>query len=145
MHLQFNKKEESDMEDNVCVMFGLSDTPDSVMGKILKTAERYYLEYGVRFFAFGNYGNFDKCALRAFNILKEKYPDIGASIQMSYDPPVEEIPREFPILEKPSSLIYNAKTFICYVKRPYNTRALLRNTQHIYDYDQRIITNLGRK
>lgn len=133
------------MENDVCVMFGMSDAPDNLTEKILKTAERYYLEYGVRFFVLGNYGNFDKCALKALNILKDKYPDIGASIQMLYDPPIEEFPREFPLLERRDTFIHNAKTFICYVKRPYNTRMLLKITQGIRDYDRRIITNLGRR
>lgn len=133
------------MENHVCVMFGISNAPDSVTEKILKTAERYYLEYGVRLFIFGNYGNFDKCALMAFNTLKEKYPDIGASIKMTYSPPIEKIPREFPLLEWQSQFIRNAKIFICYVKRPYNTRLLLKNMQGIYDYDSRIVINLARR
>lgn len=133
------------MQNNTCVMFGLSNAPEDLTEKILKIAERYYFDYGVRFFVMGNYGNFDKCAQRAFNILKEKYPDIGASIQMLYEPPIEKIPREFPHLEIPFKTIQEAKTFICYVKRPYNTRVLLKNMQQIHDYSDRIITNLGRR
>ncbi len=133
------------MEIEVCVMFGMRDAPDSLTEKILKVAEKYYLEYGTRLFVFGSYGNFDKCALRAFNILREKYPDADACIKTRYEPPIDKIPREFPLLEGPDRLIHNAKTFICYVKRPYNTRVLLRNLQGIFDYDNRIVTNLGRK
>ncbi|MBQ3000705.1 MAG: hypothetical protein IJD63_03045 [Oscillospiraceae bacterium] len=133
------------MKNDVCVMFGMDDAPDNLTEKILKTAERYYLEHGVRFFIFGYTGNFDKCALKAFNMLKEKYPDVGGNMQMIFEPPIEEFPREFPILEVQNEFIREAKTFICYVKRPYNTRTLLRITQGIHDYDQRIITNLGRR
>ncbi len=133
------------MESDTCVVFGLSNAPDNLTEKILKTAERYYLEYGVRFFVLGHYGNFDKCALKALNILSEKYPDIGLSMQMAYEPSIEQIPREFPHLEIPIKTIQEAKTFICYVKRPYNTRVLLKNMQQIYDYNDRIITNLGRR
>ena len=133
------------MMDNVCVMFGLSNAPDSIYEKMLKTAEKYYLEYGVRYFSISSYGNFDKMALKVVRTLREKYPDIGAGISLTCYPSTEEYPREFPFLERPDRTIQAARTFICYVKRPYNTRRILKYMQHIYDYDQRIITNLGSR
>lgn len=112
------------MEDKICILFGCQDAPYCVLERIKETAEQHYLEYGVRTFVVGNRGNFDKYAITAMNALKDKYQDICILLQLSCDPLLEDMYREFAILEENPYIVREANTFICYIPHLRDDRKL---------------------
>ena len=57
-----------------CFFIGHRETPDRVYPTLLETIERHITEYGVAEFVVGQYGNFDRLAIRALSQAKRAHP-----------------------------------------------------------------------
>ena len=134
------------MDNKVCFMFGHATTPYTMLPLIEATAERHYLEYGIRTFVMGNRGSFDSYAATAITHLKKRYKDISLVLLLayhpaersvylsdafdnSYYPPLENVPRKFTIVRSNQYMVNVADSIICYVKHSGNTRNLIEYAQ----------------
>ena len=130
------------MENKVCFLFGHAITPHEALFGIEAAAERHYHEYGIRTFVVGNRGDFDSYAATAIKRLKQRYKDISLLLLLayhpaerpvyltdgfdnSYYPPIENVPRQYAIVEANHHMADTADTIICYVKHIGNTKRLL--------------------
>lgn len=122
-----------------CCFAGHSDVNISAeKEKVKEVAENLILEYGVKEFRVGNYGNFDICCSRAIKELKENYPDIKLSVVIPYltksineykeeyyknfdDILIANIPLSAPkrlhIIKTNQYMVENSQFLICYINR----------------------------
>ena len=69
-----------------CCFIGHSDTPSSVYPHLLEAVEKLITSRQVTDFLAGNYGSFDRMAVRAVKEMKMKYPGISIYIMLPYLP-----------------------------------------------------------
>lgn len=134
------------MDQKVCFLFGHATAPSEITKRIQDSAERHYLQYGIRIFVIGNRGNFDRCALTALKALKRQYADISLILLLAYHPsehavsladefdstlypPLESVPRRYAIVRANQYMADAADSVICYVEHFGNARNLLEYAQ----------------
>lgn len=130
------------MENKVCFLFGHATAPSEIVAQMKVSAERQYLQYGIRTFIVGNRGNFDACAFAAIKALKLQYSDISLMLLLAYHPaertvhlpdgfdgsfypPLEGVPRKYAIIRANQYMVDTADSILCYVTHFGNTRNLL--------------------
>ena len=74
------------MSGKSCFFIGHRDAPDSLTGQLDEAIERHIAEFGVRSFAVGNYGKFDRMSQRALLRAKKRHPDIFIQMAIPYHP-----------------------------------------------------------
>ena len=150
------------MENKICFLFGHATTPYESISRIELTAERHYLELGIRTFIVGNRGNFDMYAATAIKALKQRYSDITLLLLLayhpgersfeltngfdnSYYPPLENVPKRYAIVKANRYMVDTADSIICYVNHIGNTRNLLEYAQRRHKKEGVIIENVAEK
>ena len=80
-----------------CFFIGHRDAPDSLTDKLDEAIERHIVGFGVRSFAVGNYGNFDRMTQLALIRAKKRHPDIFIRMAIPYHPALVrvELPEGF--------------------------------------------------
>lgn len=160
VHLYLQNRKEG-LNLKTCFMFGHSDAPDSILGKIEEAIERHYLEYGVRYFYVGNRGNFDILAAKAAKRVKQRYPDLYIYLLLayhpaerkfslhnifdgSYYPPLVNVPKRFAIIHANKYMVDSVASVICYVNHNGNSRNLLQYAQRRHIKDGLLVDNLSQ-
>ena len=116
-----------------CFFIGHRDAPDSLTAKLDEAIERHIVEFGVRSFAVGNYGKFDRMSQRALVRAKKRHPDIFIPMAIPYHPALvrvelptgfdgvyfpqgqETVPRRAAILRLNRTLVQESDFLIAYV------------------------------
>ena len=148
------------MANKICFLFGNSSAPYDVIPQIEQAAQRHYLEYGINTFIVGSRGNFDSYAATAIKTLKQTYRDISLYLLLSYHPgerpvelppgfdasfypPMENIPRQYAIVQANKYMIDTADSIICYAKYVGNSKKLLAYTTQRHKKNNIIIDNIS--
>ena len=69
-----------------CFFIGHREAGDELFPLLIKTVERYVLEYGVTQFVVGNYGGFDRVAAQVIKKIKQKYCAVTLLLLLPYHP-----------------------------------------------------------
>lgn len=127
----------------LCFLFGHRDAPEDILPELIRTAEKHYVQYGIREYVVGQYGNFDHLAVRAIREVKKKHEDVRLLLLTPYYSPerpqqipegcdgtlypdgMERVPKRVSIVRANRYMIGRADSVICYVNRPGNARELL--------------------
>lgn len=150
------------MDNKVCFMFGHATTPSDVLPLIEETAERQYVEQGIRTFIVGNRGSFDRYASTAIKALKRRYNDITLMLLLAYHPGeravelsegfdgsyyplLENVPKRYAIVRANQYMIDTADSVICYVNHVGNTRKLLEYAQRRQRRSGMVVDNISDK
>ena len=141
-------------------MFGHRNCPDSILPKLEQSIEACYGKHGIRAFYVGSRGHFDRLAAAAVKQAKLRYPDIQLFLLLayhpaersvalspgfdgSYYPPLENVPRQFAIVQANQYMADIADCLICYVQHPGNARNLLQYARRRQKKEGICIENLG--
>ncbi len=87
----------------ICFFVGHSNAPEDVYPALAAEVERHIVEYGVTEFRVGNYGSFDRMALRAVKDAKKRHKNVTLSLVLPYWP---EAGRVLPDMEGIDATIY---------------------------------------
>ena len=116
-----------------CFFIGHRDAPD-LADKLDEAIERHIVEFGVRAFVVGNYGNFDRMSQRALTRAKKRRPDIFIRVAIPYHPALvrvelpegfdgfyfpegqESVPRQAAIPRLNRTLVNESDFLIAYVR-----------------------------
>lgn len=145
-----------------CFLFGHADCPDAILPRIEEAIESYYSKYGVNSFYIGNRGRFDCLAVAAAKRVKQRHTDIRLYLLLayhpgeravdlwdgfdgSYYPPLENVPRQYAIVQANRYMADTSDFIICYVNHIGNTRKLLEYAQRRQKKDGVTIENLAEK
>lgn len=74
------------MEECRCFIMGHKDADNSIKDELTAQIERHITEFGVTEFLVGNHGAFDRIAAAALSRVKERYPEIRATLLLAYLP-----------------------------------------------------------
>ncbi len=80
-----------------CFFIGHRETSERILPELLAAVEKHIVEYGVREFVVGNYGGFDRMAVKALLITKRRHPELVLSLLIPYHPSERavQLPRGF--------------------------------------------------
>lgn len=80
------------MEGKSCFFIGHREASEKLLPALLEAVETHIIEYGVREFIVGHYGEFDRLAAIAVKTAKQQHPEITLLMLLPYHPaerPVE--------------------------------------------------------
>ncbi len=72
--------------EKTCCFIGHSNTSERIYPLLVNAVEKLVVDFGVTDFRAGNYGAFDRMAVRAINEVKGKFPNITVYIMLPYLP-----------------------------------------------------------
>lgn len=143
-----------------CFFVGSRDAEMHLLEKLERSVEQHRVEFGVRQFVVGHYGNFDRMAISSVLKLKKKYSDVELFILLPYHPSeraadvpkgcdgtiypdgLETVPRYAAIVYANQYMVRNSDYLIAYAGSPVG------NTVRLLDYAKRctkiVITELGK-
>lgn len=147
----------------ICFFAGHSSAPDSVYPSLTDTVERHIAEYGVTEFRVGNYGSFDRMALRAVKDAKKRHenvslylilpympetgrplPDLGDVDGTIYPQELDGVPYPFAIVRLNRLMVSDATHLIAYVKHSWGGAAkTLEYAQVRHKRGELTVTNLA--
>lgn len=83
--------------EKICFLIGHRETKDRIFEKLLRTMEVHVVEYGVKEFVVGRYGNFDGLAAKAAKEIKKKFTEVRLTLLLPYHPAeyAVELPKGF--------------------------------------------------
>ena len=129
-----------------CFFIGHRDAPESIYHRLLVDVERHIIEYGVTDFVVGQYGSFDRLAMRALVSAKQRHPEIRLTLLLAYYNPLkrfdlpqgfddslypegmERVPRRAAIIRANQYMIRHSDYLIAYDARK------IGNTRKLVDY-----------
>lgn len=136
------------MKVKSCFLIGHRDTPDSVRSVLESAIERCITQQNITEFVVGQYGNFDRLAIRALAEAKKRHPSITLLLLIPYHPadrPVkpppgfdgtyypegmESVPRKFAIVRANRCMADQCDCLIAYVRHPAsNAREILERAR----------------
>ena len=141
-----------------CFFIGHRETMGDVYPKLEAAIEQHITQFGVREFIVGNYGGFDRVAVRALAAAKARHPEITLLLLIPYHPAqrpaetppgfdstyyppgMEQVPRRFAIVRANRYVVEHVDYLIAYVWHPAS------NARDLMEYAIRIgiiTTNLG--
>ena len=74
------------MRQKRCFFIGHRDAPSDLYPSILFAVEEHIAQHGVTEFLVGQYGAFDRMAVKAVIRVKGKYPDVKLILLLAYHP-----------------------------------------------------------
>ena len=74
-----------------CFLFGSRTAPENCFNNILDAIELCYTKHKIRTFIVGHYGNFDRIAAHALNLLKVRHADINLFMLIPYHPSIRPV------------------------------------------------------
>lgn len=80
------------MNGKSCFFIGHRDTPEEIYPALYAAIEGHIVNYGVREFIVGHYGNFDRLAASAVKAAKRIYPNVKLTMLLPYHPAEKSIP-----------------------------------------------------
>lgn len=147
---------------NCCFFIGHADAPETVLERLMQTAESLIVKENVRCFYVGGYGNFDRLAALTIKRLKRSYPSILLMLVLPYHPAerpisapegfdgtyypegMEAVPRRYAIVQANRRMVENSDWLIAYVCHPAsNARSILEYAQRREKKGQIHIVNLS--
>ena len=131
------------MDNKTCFMFGHANCPDRILSKLEQSIEDCYSKHNIRSFYMGNRGQFDHLAATAVKRAKLRHKDIRLYLLLayhpaeravdlspgfdgSYYPPLENVPRQFAIVQANQYMVDTVDCVICYAQHIGNTNNLLK-------------------
>ena len=148
----------------ICFFIGHRETDERIYPVLKECVERHITEYGVTEFVVGQYGGFDRLAVRCVSELKRTYtqvhlyilcpyhpaervPDIPKGTDGTYYPEgMERVPRRAAIAQANRRMVKQADYLIACVWHPgSNAQELLLYAEKREASRKLHITNLGRK
>ena len=126
----------------VCFLLGHRYVPGELWPRLAEAVERHILEFGVRDFVVGHYGEFDAMAAGAVREAKKRHPEVTLTLLLPYydprpgavlegcdrtffPPGMEQVPKPFAIPRANRYMLAHCDYLICYDKGyPGNTRTL---------------------
>lgn len=78
-----------------CYFIGHRETSSEILPALTEAIEKHIVEYGVTEFIVGNYGGFDRMAVKTVIAAKKRHPEITLSMLIPYHPaerPIEPPP-----------------------------------------------------
>ena len=146
-----------------CFFIGHRRTPQSVLPELLAAVDRHIVEYGVREFVVGNYGEFDRIVVKALLRAKRQYPEIILSLLIPYHPSqravqlpagfdntfyppeMEKVPRQYAIVRANRYMVEHADYLIAYAWHPAsNATNLVAYAKRREKKGQICVTKLNR-
>lgn len=147
-----------------CFFIGHREAPDRVFPSLLETIECHITEYGVSEFVVGQYGNFDRLAIRALIQAKQQHPRITLMLMtpyyparkavklpegfdaLFYPPNLETVPKRLAIVRANRYMVEYSNYLIAYIWHPAsNARELLEYAGTGRRKGKIHITNLAEK
>ena len=134
------------MNNKTCFLIGNRYTPGNVRKNLADVVEKHIIEYGVRIFTVGHYGNFDSMAQSVLKDTKKQYTDLELYLLAPYalsqkiETPkgfngifypdgLENIPFRLAILKANRYMIKNSDYLISYCHHIGNTRNIVEYAQ----------------
>lgn len=72
--------------EKLCFFIGHREAPENLLLPLINAVECNIMEYKVKDFLIGHYGNFDRLAAKAVIDAKTRHPDITLTILLPYHP-----------------------------------------------------------
>jgi len=78
---------------SLCFFIGCRKAPESIRPVLAQEVSRHIIEYGVRDFIVGRYGNFDRMVWQVLANAKQAHPELGLNLRLAvaYPSEVEKI------------------------------------------------------
>ncbi len=74
------------MKNKTCCLIGHSQISRDIFALVEGAVERHIIEYGVRDFLVGNYGEFDRLGAAVVKEAKTRFPDVKLYLMLPYLP-----------------------------------------------------------
>lgn len=145
-----------------CFFIGHSDAPPEIYPLLKEAVGNHIVNYGVKWFIVGMYGNFDRMAARAIREEKQCHSDIMLSLLIPYHPAelkpeictgyddlyypagMEKTPRRYAIVKANRLVISSVDYLIAYVAHPAsNALKFLKFAKRREEKGELVITSLG--
>lgn len=144
-----------------CFFIGHSTAGEELRPLLERSVERHILEYGVTSFTVGQYGGFDRLAIKVLREAKQCHPEIILSLLLPYHPydrptetpkgfdgtfyppGMEAVPKRFAIPRANRYMIDNSDYLIAYAKYPGKARDFFEYAQRRERKGLLKIENLG--
>ena len=125
-----------------CFFIGHHDAGEEIISVLAAEIERHITEYGVKVFAVGRYGNFDRMAVRMLVEAKRQYPEITLQLLVPYHPFNRsiEVPDGFDGLFYPPGIELVPKKYAISKANRY----MIRNSTHLIAYAYHTMGGAGK-
>lgn len=123
------------MERKACTFFGHRECPDSIKSALNAVLEDLIIHTGVDMFYVGNQGNFDACARRVLQDLKQEHSHINYAVVLAYIPNRKDEYEDYSDTMFPEGLEFVHPRYAIH----WRNRWMLRQSDFVVTY----ITHLG--
>lgn len=151
------------MLNKTCFFIGHRDAPEELFPILMKSVEKHVTQFNVNCFVVGRYGNFDRMAATAVQVIKKRHSFVTLTLLLPYHPgeriillpdgfddslyppEMERVPKQLAILRANQYMIQHSDFLITYSwNTTGNTFKFLKQAQKRAQNGNLIIENLAK-